>query len=269
MYSTSRGPSAVSIRPAKMTPTYGVPAAAKWSTHRLHEPRHQLVGRIRHRRRRVRAHAAGVGAGVALADALVVLGQRQRPGDVAVAQRQQRALRAGHPLLEHERAVGGADRGLGLGVVDRHGHALAGLEPVELDDDRPAERPPPRQRGVDVAGRRTWRRPARGCRATSPARGPTPSTPRAGRGRPTGRSRGCPARRSASATPATSAASGPGITRSGVVVGEVVDVPEQRHVVAVAAAGPGDRLLPPAGADDGDLHRSPPGVCVPARQALD
>ena len=30
---------------------------------------------------------------------------------------------------------------------------------------------------------------------------------------------------------------------------------DQRHVVAVAPAGPGDRLLPPAAADDGDPHR--------------
>ena len=49
---------------------------------------------------------------------------------------------------------------------------------------------------------------------------------------------------------------GPGDHEVGFVAGEVVDVPEQRHLVAVAAAGPGDRLLPPAGADDGDPHRA-------------
>ncbi len=47
------------------------------------------------RRRGVGAHAAGVGPGVALADALVVLGERQRHGRAAVAEREQRALRAG------------------------------------------------------------------------------------------------------------------------------------------------------------------------------
>ena len=75
--SISRGPSAVSINPAYSTPTYGVPAAARWSRTGCTNVATSSSAVVRHGGRRVGTHPAGVRSGVALADALVVLGDRQ------------------------------------------------------------------------------------------------------------------------------------------------------------------------------------------------
>ena len=61
--------------------------------------------------RRVGAHAAGVGAGVAVADALEVLGRDERHGVRPVAEDEQRALLALHPLLDDDVAPGVAEGG--------------------------------------------------------------------------------------------------------------------------------------------------------------
>ena len=49
---------------------------------------------------------------------------------------------------------------------------------------------------------------------------------------------------------------GPGDHEVDVVAVDVVDAVDQRDVVAVAPAGPGDRLLAPAAADDDDAHQA-------------
>ena len=158
---------------------------------RLDERGHQLGRLVGHRSRGVGAHPTGVRADVALADALVVLGQRQGDGGGPVAQGDQRALRAGHPLLEEERAGGRADRRDRLVVGVGNGHALAGRQAVELDDDRVTG-----VLGTTRSLRRgrcsgSGRRPGRGCRGLSPARGHSPSTTRVAPARPSGRSTGC------------------------------------------------------------------------------
>ena len=79
--SSSRGPSAVSIKPGVQHADVRRARRGEVVDDRLDELRRQLVGVVAGRRRRVGAHAAGVRAGVALADALVVLGDRQRTGD--------------------------------------------------------------------------------------------------------------------------------------------------------------------------------------------
>ena len=72
--------------------------------------------------------------------------EAERERGLAVAQREERGLLADEKFLDHDLGAGLAqaaaehhvDRGLGLG--DRLGddHALAGREPVGLDDDRRA-----------------------------------------------------------------------------------------------------------------------------------
>ena len=123
--------------------------------HRLHRPhrrQHDLVHgapdhlRRHHRRRRIGAHAAGVGALVAVEDALVVLRGDERDRGLAVAQREERRLLAAQEFLDHDlgarlaetAAEHHVDGGFGLGQRLRHDHALAGGEPVGLDDDRRA-----------------------------------------------------------------------------------------------------------------------------------
>ena len=220
---------------------------------RLDERRHQLVGRVRNRRRGVGAHPAGVRPGVALADALVVLGQGQRPGDPAVAQGEQRALRAVHPLLEDERPGGGPDRGERLARRFRDRDPLARGEPVQLDDDGAAELVGPLDRGVMVArleAGEAWSRDAEriGQLAGEPL----------GRLQP-GQRRGRAEARDALLRAAVGDAGHerrlrPRDDEVGPLVVGVRDVGDQTHVVAVPPARPGDRVLPPARADDDDAH---------------
>ena len=119
---------------------------------RLDERRQQVVGRIGDGGRCVGAHATGVRSRVALADALVVLGDRQRHGSGAVAECEQRAFGAVQSLLQHEGADGGRrrDRVDGLRIGRRHRHALARREAVELDDDRARQPVPPGDRFAGV-----------------------------------------------------------------------------------------------------------------------
>ena len=225
---------------------------------RLDERGHQLVGRVRDRCRRVGAHSPGVGAGVALADALVVLGQRERDRHASVAQGQQRALGAGHPLLEHERladVTGRADGRFGLGVVGRHRDALAAGQPVELDDDRAAELTPPPPRAVDVAGaeaseRRTGdperRRQFAGIALRRLQRGEL-------RRRPEARHAG---RHAAIGCPGDERRLGAGDHEVGRRQVDGVEIRRDDDVVAVAPAGPGDRLLPAAAAEHDHAHQA-------------
>ena len=99
-----------------------------------------------HGGRRIGAHAAGVGALVAVEHALVVLRGDERDRGLAVAQREERRLLAAQEFLDHDfgarlaetAAEHHVDRGFGFGQRLRHHHALAGREPVGLDDDRRA-----------------------------------------------------------------------------------------------------------------------------------
>ena len=108
------------------------------------------------------------------------------------------------------RHAGVGERGVAVVGDD---HALAGGQPVVLDDVRGAER-------VQRGGRppRAWRRRAAAAvgtpaaAMTSLAKALEPSSRAAAR--PTGRSTAIAAARTASATPATSGASGPTTTRS-------------------------------------------------------
>ena len=89
-------------------------------------------------------HAAGVRAGIAFTNTLVVLSSGQRYDRGSIAHAEQAELFAGHPFFEHDGRAGLAElpaidhRGDGLhGLVAALGndHALAGSEPVGLDDN--------------------------------------------------------------------------------------------------------------------------------------
>ena len=224
---------------------------------RLHERREQFVGVIGDGRRRVGAHAAGVRAGVALADPLVVLCDRQRHGGRAIAEREQRALGTGDPFLEHERADRGGrtDGLLGLGRVVGHDHALAGCEPVELDDDRSVELGPPRQCRVDVAFLE-----ALVCRAGHTERGRQMSRvplrrldPRLFRRR--AEARDLPERALVGDT-GDECCLGAGDDQVDVVGGHETEVGGDRRRVTVLFAGPRDRVLAAPAADDEDAHQA-------------
>ena len=106
-----------------------------------------LERRRQARRRRKRAHAAGVGAGVAVADALVILRRGERQRVAAVDEREKARLLAGEKFLDDDLGAGlrrtGArpaphrPPGMRPRIIG-DGHALAGGEPVGLDDDRRA-----------------------------------------------------------------------------------------------------------------------------------
>ena len=118
---------------------------------------------------------------------------------VAVADREDRDLRAGHALLDDHRAARVAERragelgphvGLGLGEVVGDEHALPGGQAVGLDDPRWRQAAEERRRPVR---RRQRCRAARwGRRPRGPAPSCRPSTPRPGRRRPPGRRRASP-----------------------------------------------------------------------------
>ena len=90
--------------------------------------------------RRVGAHAAGVRALVAVVGALVVLRGQQRDDGGAVGDREQRHLGPVEVLLDDEPPAEVGQRVAGEvlrdGEVDAHVDALAGSEPVGLDDVR-------------------------------------------------------------------------------------------------------------------------------------
>ena len=85
---------------------------------------------------------------IAVKHALVVLRGRQRDRGLAVAQREERRLLAGEKFLHHDLGARFAQTAAehhvdgGFGFVERlrHHHALAGREPIRLDDDRRALR---------------------------------------------------------------------------------------------------------------------------------
>ena len=102
----------------------------------LAEPRH----------RRVRSHAAGVRTGVAVADALVVLGGRERKRLVAVGEDEERDLLALDELFDHELVAqrgGSPQAAVQLVLRPAHEDAFAGGEPIGLDNARrPGNREP-------------------------------------------------------------------------------------------------------------------------------
>ena len=136
--------------------------------------------------------------------ALEVPRRRERERVAAVADREQRQLLALEQLLDDERrrrsepTARSAASSSACGPADED--ALARREPVRLDD---ARRPRDRERR---GGRDT------GSLHAPPSR--TPSSPRSARPRRSARRPAMPRGRSASATPATSGASGPTTTRS-------------------------------------------------------
>ncbi len=101
---------------------------------------HQVL--VEHRGRRIGPHATRVGPHVAVIGALVVLGPAEQQGALAVAQGEQRALLAGHELLDDHAGPGLAkptaqhalDLGLSVMAIRADGHALSGRQAVGLDD---------------------------------------------------------------------------------------------------------------------------------------
>ena len=97
-------------------------------------------------RRRIGAHAAGIRPLVAIECALVVLRRSKRQRRFAVAQGEERCFFAVEKFLDDEFGASRAklaaknhlDGGFRLGDAFRYHHALAGGEPVGLDDDRRA-----------------------------------------------------------------------------------------------------------------------------------
>ena len=193
----------------------GAPAA-HLRQRRVHHVAHHVVDQAGRGpgQRRVRAHAAGVRPGVAVADPLEVLRRQQRHRRLAVGDHEEDDLRAVEVLLDHHPPTLGGVRQRGGPVVGHH-HALAGGEPVVLHHVRRAElvqrpRDALRVRADVRAGRSAHRR-----RSSRPWR--TPWSPPAARPPPDGPNTAMPLARTASATPATSGASGPITTRSAAI----------------------------------------------------
>ena len=159
--SSRRGPSAVSISPAYSTPTYGVPCARRWSSTGWMNVAVSSSAECAHGGRRVRAHPAGVRAGVGLADPLVVLRDRQRQRRASrrrtpsgcTRDRSGAPRRRSVPARRASRIAASVSAG-----CRRDDDALARGEPVELDDDGPAELAPPLDRVVVVVAAEELRR---------------------------------------------------------------------------------------------------------------
>ena len=205
------------------------------------------------------------------------------PVERAVAQHQQRQLGAGESLLDHDRAAGVAERAPGevlahrvARVGERLGdeHALARGEAVGLDhvEARAASRGTRAPASSSVAGeRRVAGGGDLGRRPGPPSS--TPSSPRGGPPRPTGRTRRRPARAARRRDRRRAGASGPTTTRSRVSRLSIASS-RGRHAATSAIPGfpgaastastTGDRARPHASAcsrraapDDEDLHVSP------------
>ena len=130
-------------------------------------------------------------------------------------------LRPASPNAGPEQVVADGVAGLGQRLGDEH--ALAGGQPVGLDDVGPGSVVEEVERRLDLgegAVRAPWARRRRPAAPSS-----TPSSPRAGRRRRPGRTRACPAARRRSASPSTSGCSGPTTNRS----------------ASISSAGVGDR----------------------------
>ena len=175
---------------------------------------HHLIGQPGRRpgQRGVGAHAAGVRPLVAVAGPLEVLrGQQRHRGD-PVGQREQRHLRAVQELLDDHRAAAPprAARAAARSLGDQD--ALARGQAVRLDHVRRAELV---QRRVHLgrAGRRCAPRRS-GCPAACMICLANDFEPSMAAARRLGPKQAMPDARSASATPATSGASGPITTRS-------------------------------------------------------
>ena len=143
LYSSTRGPSGVSMRPTNRVPTNGDPRLASSA-----RTGRTVSSTIRATRLVVdlgdggeRAHPAGVGPGVAVVRPLEVPGRSERDGVDAVAQREHRDLRPVEELLDEDLALESlGDREpcaeLLLGATDDH--ALPGREAVGLQHARGA-----------------------------------------------------------------------------------------------------------------------------------
>ncbi len=188
---------------------------------RLDDFLHRAFDHLRRhdRSRRVGAHAAGVRAGIAVADALVVLGGGESQRVFAVAEAEEARLLAVQIGFDHDFGAGGAEGAFEAVIdgckrfLDCHGdsNALAGSEPIGLDDDRRTLRADIGFRfrrvvealisaGRDiVAGADIFGEPLEPSNCAAAADGPKTAMPSA---------------RNRSARPATSGASGPTTTKS-------------------------------------------------------
>ena len=125
-----------------------------------HAAAHRLqTRRIEQGRRGISPHAASVGSGVAFADALVVLGGGQQHHRLAIGEGKHRHLRSAQRLLEHQRGARRSeapiehllDRRPCFLHAGRHGHPLAGSEPIGLHHQGPVE-PLQQLQGLLAAG---------------------------------------------------------------------------------------------------------------------
>ena len=141
----SFGPSAVIIRPGEEDALIGSADRFHGAQRRPHDFGHDAIAhrRIDDRRRRIGAHAAGIRPLVAVEGALVVLRRRQRQRGLAVAEREERSLFAVEKFFNDKlgsrlaqiAAEDHVDRAFRLGERLRDHDALAGGEPVGLDDN--------------------------------------------------------------------------------------------------------------------------------------
>ena len=106
-----------------------------------------LKCRCEYRSRRISPHTAGIGTGIAIADPLVVLRGTERHDILAVADRKEAHLFAGHKFLDDHLGTGIAkppaehmfDRVARFSLGFGDDHALAGGEAIGLDDNRQAK----------------------------------------------------------------------------------------------------------------------------------
>ena len=216
--------------------------------------------------RREGAHAAGVRAGVAVPDPLVVAGRREGDGGLAGGEGEDGQLGPLEELLDVEGLVErlrDLERRVELVLRAADPDALAGREPVELDDaGRPGDGQRPRGRHAGGSPSPPWQMPSsprsarprrsgrrRRCRdgaARRRARRRAAPRGRRRRGRSGARARARRARRGRRRARGGSAASAaiPGLPGSGV------------QLVEVGAAGerPGERVLATSRPDDEHPH---------------
>ncbi len=115
-----------------------------------HHPR--LERRVEQKARREGAHPARVRPLVTIERPLMVLRRRQRHRTAAVADREERHFRTGQAFLQHKPGTRVAELALlhrrahsrlGRTAIGRNHHALAGCQPIGLDDERKPELPRP------------------------------------------------------------------------------------------------------------------------------